>query len=393
MTATHGVGTYGDAAGTVTPLDHKMAQLGDYVKTAANTIRAGLLWDGSTTIVSGKANMSYDVRAFTAVLSRGATLGAVKLANDGVYNVATTAAPGSNSRYDVVYVWQREYSIDGTDSNPVIGVVQGTSAASPTVPSLAAYPGAIELARILVPSGVTATNSGTTITQTAPFTASSGGVVVVRNTTERDAGSWIESQRIWLADSDLAQVYNGSAWIGATPATSPVVPTSVAGTGVAISGSKVTATTATTASVNGVFTSTYEWYEVEYDLTCSGAATLAWKLRAAGTDASTAYDSQYNATVNGTNFPAQHLNQTSLALDAQGITGRHNGVLRIYQPAVAVSTTGTVVNGASANPMTSTTGVQQSMFFSHRTTSAYDGFTITPSTGNVTGTIRVRGIS
>lgn len=189
MTATHGVGTYGNAVGVVTPLDHKMAQLGLVVKTAANTIRPGLFWDGNATIVSGKANMSYDVRAFTAVTSRGATAGAVLLSNDAVFNVVTTAAPGSNSRYDVVYIWPREFSIDGTDSNPVIGVVQGTAAASPTVPSLAAFPGAISLAQILVPAGVTATNSGTTITQTAPFTALADGTVVFRNFTELSAWS------------------------------------------------------------------------------------------------------------------------------------------------------------------------------------------------------------
>ncbi|MEO6116021.1 MAG: hypothetical protein ABIP33_06515 [Pseudolysinimonas sp.] len=212
MTATHGVGVYGNAVGVVTPLDHKMAQLGLVAKTAANTIRPGVFWDGNATIVSGKANMSYDVRALAAVLSRGATSGAVMLTNDGVFNVVTTAAPGSNSRYDVVYLWQREFSIDGTDSNPVIGVVQGTAAASPTVPSLAAFPGAIALAQILVPAGVTATNTGTTITQTAPFTAAAGGVVTFRNSTERSAGSYQQGQLGWMIDSLSAVVYNGSGW-------------------------------------------------------------------------------------------------------------------------------------------------------------------------------------
>jgi len=215
MTATHGVGTYGNAAGTVTPLDHKMANLSHWVKTAANTIRAGVLWDGNATIVSGKANMSYDVRALTAVLSRGATAGAVELSNDSVYNVATAAAPGSNSRYDVVYIWQREYSIDGTDSNPVIGVVQGTAAASPTVPSLAAFPGAIQLATILVPAGVTATNSGTTINQTASFTTVADGVVVPRTTTERDAyvpAAADMKARCWVIADGLTYKWNGSAW-------------------------------------------------------------------------------------------------------------------------------------------------------------------------------------
>lgn len=390
MTATHGVGTYGNAAGVVTPLDHKMAQLGLVVKTTANTIRSGLFWDGSATIVSGKANMSYDVRAFTAVTSRGPTLGAVLLSNDAVYNATTTAAPGSNSRYDSVIIWPREYSIDGVDSNPVILTVQGTAAASPTAPSLAAYPGAIELARILVPSGVTATNSGTTITQTAPFTANAGGTVVVRNTTERDAGTWIESQRIYLIDSDSEQFYTGSAW---TDARGAIVPTSVAGTGTTLSGSVVTATTATSISVNGCFTTAFSLYEVTFDLTSSGAAVLGLTLRAAGTNAVTAYDQQYNVTVNATNFPAQILNATSQALNAQAVIGKYNGQIRFYNPATAVATTATLTLGGTANPMVSSSASIQTSYLQHRTATAYDGFTITPSTGTLTGTLTIRGIA
>lgn len=211
MAIKHGLGTYGNAVGTVTPEDHKLAQAGLVVKDTAGKIRPGLFWEGNETIVTGKANMSYDVARFTAALSRGASSGAVLLANDGVVNVVTTAAPGSNSRYDVVYVWQREFSLDGTDSNPVIGVVQGTAAASPTVPSLAAFPGAVELARILVPAGVTATNSGTTITQMAPFTAAAGAPVHFRNTTARDAETSLPSGG--LAEvAKLFYVWGGSAW-------------------------------------------------------------------------------------------------------------------------------------------------------------------------------------
>jgi len=218
MAATHAIGVYGNAVGVTTPLEMKMAQLGLIVKTAANTIRAGLFWDGNPTIVSGKANMSLDIRAFTAALSRGATAGAVLLANDAVLNLtkdttgANLVAPGSNSVYWNVFVWQREFSIDGTDSNPVIGVLVGTPAASPAVPALTAFPGAVSLATVLVPSGTTATNSGTTITQTAPFTACAGGTVPFRNTTERDAGTYQEGQLGWLIDSDTLQSYNGTTW-------------------------------------------------------------------------------------------------------------------------------------------------------------------------------------
>ena len=212
MSAFKGLGTYGNAVGVVTPLDHKEAQAGQVVKASGNLIRPGLFWGGSATIITGKANMSYDVAAYTCVTTRSATAGAVFGGNDGTVNVATTAAPGSNSRIDIIYHWHREYSLDGTDSNPVIGVVQGTAAAVPTAPSLAAFPGAIEIGRATVAAGITSTTSAT-ITQTAPFTAMAGGIVQVRNTTERDAGTWAVGQTIRLLDTKTIQTWDGSAWI------------------------------------------------------------------------------------------------------------------------------------------------------------------------------------
>lgn len=124
MPAIKGLGTTGLSGGTVTPLDHKLAQSGLIAKVGAgsNLIRPGLFYDGVTNIVLGKANMSYDVVPFTAALTRGAAAGTVLSGNPGVENVVTTAAPGSNSRIDVVYIWQREASLDGLNSDPVIGV-------------------------------------------------------------------------------------------------------------------------------------------------------------------------------------------------------------------------------------------------------------------------------
>lgn len=214
MTAFKGLGTYGNAVGVVTPADHKQDNSGLVVKTSGNTVRSGLFWGGTATIVSGKANMSYDVAAYTCATSRGATSGTVFGGNDGTFNVVTTAAPGSNSRYDVVYHWHREYSLDGTDSNPVIGVIQGTAAASPTIPSLSAFPGAIALATILVPAGVTATNTGTTIAQVAPFTAVDGGAVRVRNSTELAAYTPMDGAYALQLDTGLSSKRVAGAWKG-----------------------------------------------------------------------------------------------------------------------------------------------------------------------------------
>jgi hypothetical protein len=225
MAATKGLGTTGDGAGTVTPLDHKLAQAGLISKGGggSNLIRPGLFYDGVSNIVVGRANMAYDVLPFTAVLTRGAAAGAVLLANDGVVTVATTAAPGSNSRIDVIYVWQREFSLDGVDSNPVIGVLQGTPAAVPVAPSLSSLPGAVELARATVSAGATATNGGgVVITQTAPFTSVHGGHLVRRTTAEMNA---ISTPYLGLLcevlSNGITYRYSGSTW---QPWSSPWIP-------------------------------------------------------------------------------------------------------------------------------------------------------------------------
>lgn len=225
MTAFKGLGTYGNAVGVVTPLDHKLSNAAQVAKSGNLTIRPGLFWGGVSNIVTGTAGMSYSVAAYDCVTQRSAAAGAVFGGNDGAVSVATTAAPGANSRYDVVYHWHREYSLDGVDSNPVIGVVQGTAAASPTVPSLAAFPGAIALATILVPTGVTATNSGTTITQSFPITAMDGGVPTVPDPAARGRSfpSPAQGDRVNRLDRPgqdtyLALYNSGSNPYGANPA-------------------------------------------------------------------------------------------------------------------------------------------------------------------------------
>lgn len=394
MTATHGVGTYGNAAGTVTPLDHKMAQLGLIVKTAANTIRAGLFWDGNSTVVSGKSNMSYDVRALTAVTSRGATSGAVLLTNDAVYNVATTAAPGSNSRYDVVYLWQREYSIDGTDSDPVIGVVQGTAAASPSVPSLSAYPGAIQLATILVPAGVTATNSGTTITQTAPFTALDGGTVVARTTTERDAyvpaSTDLKARCFVLANSSTYQ-WNGSGWVILPP--SPLIIPTVSGTGVSVDATTglVTFTSATVITVDGAFLSAFRKTKISLQsLNNSGTATMIFRTAAPADDTSSKYDRTEILARNATVASATSVSQSSWTLVGVANTLVH-AELEFVGAAAASPTTGFLKVGVHSNPaVQNTSNIFDEFYLTQQESTAFGGFKIT-FTAACSGTIRITG--
>ena len=171
-----------------------------------------------------------------------------------------------------------------------------------------------------------------------------------------------------------------------------VIPTSVAGTGVTLgAGGKVSFAASTAVSVNGCFNSDFDTYRIEIDSTSSGAAVYTLVERLSGTNAITAYDLQTNATVNGTNFPAQSLNQTSWTMNAQSFAGKMNMTIDLYNPALAAATTGLATVGGAANPMTTTAALVQQLFLSHRTTTAYDGFTLTASTGTITGSIRIYG--
>lgn len=296
MTAYLGLGTTGNGAGVVTPLAHKLSLAASLVKTTTPlVIRPGLFYAGTSNIVTGTAGMAYSVAAYECATQRSASAGVVLGGNDGALSVATTAAPGSNSRYDVVYHWHREFSLDGTDSNPVIGVVQGTAAASPTVPSLAAYPGAIELARILVPAGVTATNSGTTITQTAPFTTADGGTIPFRNTTEMNLfTTGLTDSLARDLSSGITYKWNGSAWRVVANSVQPIIPgtpVSTGGTASVSTNGEVTFSGATASLVVPLVFGVGYITEVEIEvLTSSAGANCTWQLvTGAGSPLATGY--------------------------------------------------------------------------------------------------------
>lgn len=209
MTAQNGEGVYGDGVGVVTPLAHKLSQNGPVVKDSTGKPRSGVFYAGNASLVSGKANMSYDVAPFEAAICRGRTKGTSYPSNDAVVNVTTTAAPGSNSRIDIIYFQQQEVSEGDDATEAVVGVVQGTAASSPTAPTLP--DGAIELARAVVGAGITATTDAT-ITQTASFTAPLGSPVPFRTTTEMNAWTPMKGQRALDLSSDIEYRYNGTAW-------------------------------------------------------------------------------------------------------------------------------------------------------------------------------------
>lgn len=147
---------------------------------------AGILDCSQNNLVTGNGNsMSVTVHPFNAVLNR---YGALLIQNDGNVKVPLSAAPSANSRIDVVYVKQNETRSpmsDGSDV-PSFGVVKGTAAATPVAPGVP--DGALALAQVLLPAGVSNTvAAGVVITQTYIGAAMKGDMLRVQTSAQRDA--------------------------------------------------------------------------------------------------------------------------------------------------------------------------------------------------------------
>ena len=147
---------------------------------------AGILDRSQDNLVTGRSDsMSVTVRPFNAVLNR---YGALLIQNDGDVKVPLSAAPSANSRIDVVYVKQNETRSpmsDGSDV-PEFGVVNGVAAATPVAPSVP--DGALALAQVLLPAGVSNTAAaGVVITQTYIGAAMKGDMLRVQTSDQRDA--------------------------------------------------------------------------------------------------------------------------------------------------------------------------------------------------------------
>lgn len=147
---------------------------------------AGILDRSQDNLVTGKSSsMSVTVHPFNAVLNR---YGALLIQNDGDVKVPIAAAPSANSRIDVVFVKQQETRSPMSDDSdlPVFGVVQGVAAATPVAPSVPA--GALALAQVLLPAGVSNTAAaGVVITQTYIGAALKGDMLQVQTSAQRDA--------------------------------------------------------------------------------------------------------------------------------------------------------------------------------------------------------------
>lgn len=109
------------------------------------------------------ANLSVDVSAGRGIVHESSVSDpngwrAYYIESDAVVNVPLTAAPGSNSRYDVVYAIVRDDTVGGANNDWVYAVAIGTASASPVEPAIPEQ--ALRLGRVVRTAGdLTVTNA------------------------------------------------------------------------------------------------------------------------------------------------------------------------------------------------------------------------------------------
>lgn len=228
----------------------------------------------------------------------------------------------------------------------------------------------------------------------------------------------------FLKDTDTLQFYTGSAWSNVDTGASPLTTKgdlygfSTTNTRLAVgaNGTVLTAdsaqatglkwatpsagagltlitsqpfTTSTAINVNNVFSSTYYNYKIMIRLTAGtagGDSSVIMRLRLSGTDATTNYSGArgffYSTTVGADS------GSSWVVVDQNSSDQVQYGLIELFNPAVAIKTSGWAFT-PKINSVGLNIGITSSL--QHTTATAYDGFSLTPGSGNITGTVEVYG--
>lgn len=170
-----------------------------------------------------------------------------------------------------------------------------------------------------------------------------------------------------------------------------VKPASVsAGSSISATGD-VTFTTQSSVSINNCFSANYSHYLITASIRGSAASFARWRLRASGSDAtganyfraglSTSYGSgsltPYNAGSETSWVPFSEYGTTS--------NGFGYSQIMVFNPFVAATTgANTTINNTDAASI-------YTQALTHGLQTSYDGFSVLPNSGTITGTIRVYG--
>jgi hypothetical protein len=207
----------------------------------------------------------------------------------------------------------------------------------------------------------------------------------------------------YLADTNDVEVYDGSAWSGLAyksfSGLVPIAPSSVdrsGGTATANSLGQVTFSAVTSLSLNGVFSSAYNKYKLVYSLTFSSAGqNLLLRFRASGTDASAAntyFGASWRHRTDNNTLANLGVTNTEITLSGgSSFSTNLSGETTISD--INVSGTKTMLIGQHNILETNTLNYMNIHSAQTQGTASYDGITLYPSGGNITGLISVYGFN
>jgi hypothetical protein len=216
MTVNRGPGVAPIAGVGTTTLEHRLMLAGLYAENAPGVPRSGVLAQATTALVVPRNDgMSWDVMALESVINRTASEGVYTPTTTGTTNVTTTAAPATDSRWDLLYLKQNDTAKGDADNQAILGVIQGTAAASPSKPTGSLPSGAMVLAESRIFATTTALQEGSNTTaQVWRHTAARGAAIPVRDATERaEITTPALGQQVKRLDQNgRIETWNGTVW-------------------------------------------------------------------------------------------------------------------------------------------------------------------------------------
>jgi hypothetical protein len=197
----------------------------------------------------------------------------------------------------------------------------------------------------------------------------------------------------FITGTKTLEIYDGTAWISivatsGVPAMGVVIPTSVAGSGVSLSSvGTVTFSTASAVSINGCFSALYQNYKIEISITSSNQVALLYRFRTAGSDNITAnYGNQAFVADSTSVGAARTTTQTQGDLGQMCLSDLSFFDITIYSPFETAKTGMLVQNGSMVGE-----AYMRNQVNTMKTSTSFDGITLFPTTGTITGTARVYG--
>jgi hypothetical protein len=143
---------------------------------------------------------------------------------------------------------------------------------------------------------------------------------------------------------------------------------------------------ATSLSLNGVFTSDYDNYIIAVRVEGSSAQNLESRLRVSGTDATASNYVVQFIDARGTSVTAARNTRTAATVGAATNTQRSGSAIYIYGPNLSQPTAFRNISVFGLDNATITDNAS-----THSLSTSYDGVTIFPGSGNITGMVTVYG--